>query len=198
MKRTQRLIALLVAILMLVSTLMVSLSSCADDGDSGDGSGGGTSDGSGNQGTGGSGDSGNQGSGGSGTGGTTPEMSTYTVKLETVGGMPIAGTTVYIYGFKDGTADMTDFKDYCVTNAEGVATVSLDKTGSYAAVVDPGKGYNAESHYPLVGATTSIKISTSLVTDTKVAGKTLKLGDIMYDFAFTTTDGKTKTLKSYF
>lgn len=200
MKRTQRLIALLVAILMLVSTLMVSLSSCADDGDSGDGSGGGTSDGSGNQGTGGSGDSGNQGTGGSGTGGsgTTPEMSTYTVKLETVGGMPIAGTTVYIYGFKDGTADMTDFKDYCVTNAEGVATVSLDKTGSYAAVVDPGKGYNAESHYPLVGATTSIKISTSLVTDTKVAGKTLKLGDIMYDFAFTTTDGKTKTLKSYF
>ncbi len=197
MKRTQRLIALLLAILMLVSTVMVSLSSCSDDGDSGDG---GSSD-SGSTGDTGSGNGGN-GTGGSGTGnggtGTAPEMSTYTVKLETVGGMPIAGTTVYIYGFKNGAADMTDFKDYCVTNTDGVATVSLAKTGSYAAVVDPGKGYNAQSHYPLTGATTSIKISTSLVTDTKVAGKTLKLGDIMYDFAFTTTDGTSKTLKSYF
>lgn len=119
------------------------------------------------------------------------ETGVYTVSVKSAGGMKLEGVDIYIYA--DST--LTDLKQYGETNAEGVATFTMDKSSDYAIVVSGApKGYEVEESYAFNGNSASITLKSSLVKDDSLSGATLALGDIMYDFTVMTAAGENVTL----
>lgn len=156
---------------MIVSSLLVTLTSC-DFGGNGGNEGGGENSG------------GENGGGGNNYDGDT----VYTIGIKTEGGMKYTGLPVYLYTYANGKAG--SYVGYTVTDESGDAKFSLDPTASYCVKIDAGlpEGYNCEDHYPLTGTKTSITLTSSLVVG-DVSDATLGLGDIMYDFTVTKVDG---------
>lgn len=119
------------------------------------------------------------------------ESASYSVSVKTAGGMPMAGVDLYIYA--DET--LADLKQYGETNDEGVATFSMEQSDSYAIVVSGApKGYAVDASYKFSGNSASITLTSSVIKGENVAGATLGLGDIMYDFSVVTPAGETVTL----
>ncbi len=175
MNKFKRLLALLLAVLTLASTLLVSLSSCKEKkpdvpptGDNNDPP---ITEEPPKP--------------------TDPETYNYTVNIQTEGGMVMAELPVLIYEFKDGAVG--DLIDYCATNEKGTASfeISGDVTG-YAIKIDSAlpEGCSAEPYYRLVGSELNIAIKTGLVTDSSLSGKYLQAGNYMYDFTVTDIYGK--------
>ena len=175
MKKYQRALSLLLALLMIISSVLFTLTSCDNGGGGGEGTGG---EGSGNQGGGGS----------EGEGDTA-----YTVTVATVGGMEYSNLPVYLYSYENGR--LGSYLSYTVTDANGVAKFMLDSTKGYAVKIDAGlpEGYDFEEYYPLIGVNTKITLSSALI-DGDLSSATLGLGDIMYDFTVTKIDGTKFTL----
>ena len=119
------------------------------------------------------------------------QKASYTVTVKSVGGLALEGIEVYAY-----TDDaMTDVAGYAATDANGLATLSLPAGGSYKIGLERvPKGYQPEASYSFSGNTAAIALTSTLVTDEEVSGATLGLGDVMYDFTVTTSDGETVTL----
>ena len=176
MKKLNKSIALILAMIMLVSMLVVSLGSCRkkpDNNDNNDaGNGGGTSDSS--------------------------ELSTYSVTVSTKGGMLLTQLPIYIFEFEDGTiGEMVENGGYAATDANGKATFQLPQGKQYAAKIDLSlpKGYDAEPFYPLVSSDMKITVSSSLLPKQEsLAGITYTTGSVMNDFTVTTTEGTEFTL----
>ena len=122
---------------------------------------------------------------------TAGEAGSYTVSVKSAGGMALEGVDVYIYA--DST--LADLKQYGETNAEGVASFTMEKSDSYAVVVSGApKGYNPEASYAFSGSSCNITLTSSVIKGENLAGATLGLGDIMYDFSVVTPQGETITL----
>ncbi len=173
MKKTNRALALLLALLMLLSTLAFTLTSC---------------------------DGGEETPGGEGDGDGEGEVVTadYSVTVKTAGGMAMNGITVYMWYTEDGTP--TEIAQAAVTDANGKATFKgLDTAKSYAAKINTGvpKGYNLKDSYPMVGKDMTITLKSALVKESLTNAK-LDAGDIMYDFTVTTLDGYEFTLSDAF
>ncbi len=116
---------------------------------------------------------------------------TYTVTVETAGGMPLEGLDVYIYG----DASLEDLKQFGETNADGVASLSVAKGDGYVAVISGApKGYDIKPSYPITGGNTKLVLESSLIKDGNLADVQLGLGDVMYDFTVTEASGKEVTL----
>ncbi len=132
--------------------------------------------------------------GGTGGGGGTGDTYSYTVNLKTEGGMPMSDITVYVWSRVDGELD--DIEDGKSTDANGSVTFSLKKGGDYVAKIDTSvpDGYDAKPYYPLVGSKLDITLKSSLLPSDYSPDGTMKLGDVMYDFTVTMTDGKKFTL----
>ncbi len=116
---------------------------------------------------------------------------TYTVTVKSAGGMPLSAIEVFAYD----AVNQSDMKAFAQTDAEGKATLSLPQGGDY--VVKLGSvpnGYDVEDSYTFSGTACNIKLTSALITGSSLAETTLKLGDVMYDFTVTTTDGQTFTL----
>ena len=178
MKKTNRLIALLLAFVMLLSLMVVSLSSCKDKNKPDGGNNPPASDNTGNNGT------------------TNEQKQTYTVSVVTKGGMAMADLPVYVYEYEDGAlGDMID-GGYGATDANGVVSFKLPKGGNYAVRIDSSvpEGYDVERCYPLLGENTPITISSSVISETSLAGVSYNLGSIIRDFSVTTTTGEVFTL----
>lgn len=163
---------MLLALLMLLSTVMLSLASC-DGGNSGDGNGNGNGDGNGDG----------------------PEASSYTVSVKSEGGLLMSGISVHLYTYEDG--ETVELVDYSKTDEDGKVTFELDDApAGYAVKIDSDipDGYDVEDHYPLVGSKLDIVVESKLIKSAIPSGKVLKVGDIMYDFEVTKSDGTTYKL----
>lgn len=176
MKKTVKLTALLLAVLMLFGLLAGTLTSCGkDDGstDGGDGSGTNTD-------------------GGNNTdnpGGTTEDNTkiAYTVSVKTVGGRALEGVTVYVYA--DST--LSDLIDFGETKADGIATINMKRSNDYAIVLSRvPDGYKVQPYYTFTGGSSNIVLTSEIIDDGKIPSR-YSLGDIMHDFTVTTSDGKT-------
>lgn len=110
-----------------------------------------------------------------------------TVEVKSAGGKALEGVGVYIY--KDAT--MADMIDYAKTNAEGIATISHSVPAGGVAVLDKvPEGYVAQESYAITTAETKIALPIQLRQE---IGE-IALGDVMFDFTVTDTNGVTHTL----
>ena len=132
-----------------------------------------------------------------GGGGTEQNGETeYTVKVVTVGGMPLEGVMVYIHqgeGYNLCTMPQP-------TDENGIAKFKLKTSNDYSVqITDAPKGYNVregltkDDRYPLTAPDTVVTLSSAPI---KTGGfeNTYELGDVMYDFTLTDINGKSHTL----
>ncbi len=125
------------------------------------------------------------------TGAASGEKATYTVSVKTQGGMAMSGLDVYVY--EDDTP--SDMVNYGQTDAEGKVTFQLPKSENYAVELKGvPKGYDLAKSYAFNGSTAAITLTSALIEGESLAGATLGLGDVMYDFSVTTPAGDTLTL----
>ncbi len=148
----------------------------------------------------GNGDIGGQGNNG-GNGGGNPSVKTedYSITVVTKGGMAFNQLPVYIYEYEDGAlGDMVEDVGYGATNESGKVTFKLPEGKEYAAIVSLPNGYDAQPFYPLVSDDLTITVSSEIIAETSLVGVSYNLGDIMRDFAVTTTENKTFQLSEVF
>lgn len=119
------------------------------------------------------------------------ELGTYVVEVTSAGGMALPGVYVYVYA----DATNADLKGYAETNEYGKATFELPKSSTYSVVVSGApKGYEIKESYSFDGNIARVSLTSSLITDESLTTATLGLGDVMYDFTVTTSDGEELTL----
>ncbi len=122
-----------------------------------------------------------------GTDTPTADLTDCTVEVKSVGGKALEGVGVYI--FKD--AAMTDMIDYVKTDAQGIAAISQPVPVGGVAVLDKvPEGYVAQENYPITTTQTKVALEIQL---RQQMGK-IALGDVMFDFTVTDTNGNTHTL----
>ena len=138
-------------------------------------------------------------SGGSSTGEKTDaadedsnaEKDTYIVSVKTQGGMILSDIDVYVYA----DDSLSDLKNYAKTDENGQVSFALPVSDDYAIVLPSlPKGYNVESSYSFSGNTAVIAVSSSVIKNGDITSTTLGVGDVMYDFTLTTSDGEAFTL----
>ena len=129
--------------------------------------------------------------GGTIIGGDANGNTEYTVKVETVGGMPLEGVMVYIHN-GEGYSVCTVPQE---TDKNGIAKFTLKTSDAYTVQVDGvPAGYNVregltkDDRYPLNAPDTVIKLSSAPIKDGGFASK-YELGDVMYDFTLTDING---------
>lgn len=122
-----------------------------------------------------------------GGGSSNGEKTTYTVSIHTAGGMAMSEIDVYVYDSKK----LDNMQDYAKTNEEGEVSFNLPKSKKYAIVLSGApKGYEVKKYYKFDGEKAEIELTSSLIKDEDISTATLGLGDVMYDFTVTTSDGK--------
>ena len=85
---------------------------------------------------------------------------TYSVSVESAGGMALEGIDVYV--FADST--LTDMKQYGATNEYGKVSFELPESGSYAVTVSGApKGYSVKDSYSFSGTHAAITLESSLI-----------------------------------
>lgn len=169
-----RILTLVLALIMVASTLSMALTSCGD----------GTSDPTDPpKGT----DTPNAPP--SGTDPGTSGKTEYTVSIKTIGGRPIPNLTFHIYKGEDLTA-------YSQTDANGIGKVSLVPANDYTIELSAAslEGYKIEGRYSFDGNSANIVLTSSVIADSDLTGVNYKVGDIIRDFTVTTTDGSTFNL----
>lgn len=174
MKKSMRILTLVLALIMVASTLSMALTSCGD----------GTSDPTDPpKGT----DTPNAPP--SGTDPGTSGKTEYTVSIKTIGGRPIPNLTFHIYKGEDLTA-------YSQTDANGIGKVSLVPANDYTIELSAAslEGYKIEGRYSFDGNSANIVLTSSVIADSDLTGVNYKVGDIIRDFTVTTTDGSTFNL----
>lgn len=113
------------------------------------------------------------------------EKLSYTLILQSEGGMPLEGVGVYFY--TDST--LAELVWFAKTDAEGKAGFEDFAGDSYVAVLDKvPDGYKVEPYYPLTGETTQIILSADMA-EGDLASLRYKLGDVMMNFSVTASDG---------
>ena len=114
-----------------------------------------------------------------------PAKTTYTVEIQSVGGLKMSGVNVYVY--KDKTLD--DMDGFATTDENGVATFSLTKNSTYhVTLTGIPDGYELQESYALDGTATKITL-TSRIIPTPDSSASYELGSVMHDFTVTTIDG---------
>ncbi len=108
----------------------------------------------------------------------------YTVKVQTVAGMPLEGVTVYIHN-SDGYSICTLPKE---TNSNGIATFELETSSNYSIELDGvPDGYNVKAgetkadRYPMSANGQTIMLSSAPIKGEAFSNK-YELGDVMHDF----------------
>jgi len=119
------------------------------------------------------------------------QTGSYNVIVKTAGGMVLPGIDVYVYA----DDSLSDLKQYGETDENGEVSFQMNISSNYAVVLSGvPKGYQVESSYGFSGNTAVITLTSSLIQDESLAGATLGLGDVMYDFSVATPDGTIVTL----
>ncbi len=164
MKKTNRALALLLALLMMIPTLLFTFTSCDGNGD-------------------GKKDEEIEGS----------KNGEYTVTIKTKGGMPFADMPVYCYEYENGTTgSLADYAS-TDADGKVFFKLDPDKKYAVSVIDNIPKGYNAHEFYPLVSANFDVVLESALINES-IGSKQFKLGDVMYDFSFTNCHGDTVKL----
>ena len=115
----------------------------------------------------------------------------YSVSVHSMGGMALEGIDVYVYA--DNT--LADLVTYGETDAEGNVSFQMPENENYAIVVSgTPKGYEVADSYSFSGNSANLKLKSSVLKGENLAGATLGLGDVMYDFSVITPAGESVTL----
>ena len=116
---------------------------------------------------------------------------TYTVTVQSVGGLPLEKVDVYVYA----DSSLADLKEYGETDSEGKISFNLPASDDYAITLDGAPaGYAVKESYTFTGNTAKISLTSSLIEGESLSGATLGLGDVMYDFTVTNQAGEEITL----
>ncbi len=127
------------------------------------------------------------GNGGDGGSQSSGDKITYSVSVETAGGMPMAEVDVAVYD----SDNLKNMQDYGKTDAKGEISFNIPKNSEYAIVLSSvPKGYDVKESYKFKGESAEIVLTSSLVTGEDISTAQLGLGDVMYDFTITSTQGK--------
>ena len=111
----------------------------------------------------------------------------YSVSVETRGGMVMSDVEVYVYA--DDT--LADLKHYATTDENGQTSFELAESETYAVTLSGvPKGYDVAASYAFSGNKATIVLTSSLIKDDDIATATLGVGDVMYDFTVTNSDGE--------
>ena len=111
----------------------------------------------------------------------------YSVSVETRGGMAMSDVEVYVYA--DDT--LADLKHYVTTDEQGQASFELAESEAYAiTLAGIPDGYDVAASYAFSGNKATIVLTSSLIKDEDIATATLGVGDVMYDFSVNTADGE--------
>lgn len=113
----------------------------------------------------------------------------YTVSVKTIAGRAIPDLTFHIYKGDDLTA-------YGETDENGIGKVMLVPADNYTIELSASslEGYNVEERYSFEGVSANIVLSSSVIADSDLTGVQYELGDIIRDFTVTTTTGDKFTL----
>ncbi len=119
------------------------------------------------------------------------EKITYSVNVSTKGNMPLAGLDIYVYA----DSSLGDMKQYGQTDEEGNVSFQMEENANYAIqIANAPKGYQVADSYSFNGSSASLVLESQLIEGENLAGASLGLGDVMYDFSVTTPEGETFTL----
>ena len=121
----------------------------------------------------------------------TMAAETYTVTVQTAGGMALSGIDVYIY--TDDT--LSDLKQYGETDEKGQLTLDMGQRDTYAITLSGvAPGYAVEPLYRFSGSEANITLTSSPIQGESLSGAVLGVGDVMYDFTVVAPDGESITL----
>lgn len=111
----------------------------------------------------------------------------YTVTVKTKGGYRMPSVNLYIYN--DST--LNDLAWYVATDENGEAKFTLDYSENYVATVSGvPAGYNLEAYYPISSVESTVVIESSVIENDSLLGVSYGLGAVMKDFTFASVDGK--------
>ncbi len=133
--------------------------------------------------------------GGSAGGGKTNtgsgKKTTYTVSVQTKGGMVLPDIDVRVYNDEK----LSDLAGAESLEDDGTVKIELPESDNYYIEIDGApKGYDVADYYQFDGKKADIVLTSSLITDEDISTATLGVGDVMYDFTVTTPDGTKYTL----
>lgn len=112
-----------------------------------------------------------------------PTSSTYTISVKTAGGMALSNIMVFI---QEGDSIIT----YATTDENGEASIDAPTKDTYSATVpNTPTGYTAQASYAFVDKHADVVLTSAVITEGSHSG-IYKLGDVMYDFTVTTYDDK--------
>lgn len=110
----------------------------------------------------------------------------YTVKVKTVGGMPLEGVTVKVYEGKK----LDKIVWIAQTDDEGKTSFSAEKSDKYVIVTEGmPEGYKAEKSYSVKGENTEIALKPEMVKSDELSDVTYNLGSVIRDFSVTDVNG---------
>lgn len=135
--------------------------------------------------------SGGPGSSGSDVNVSSDGKATYTVELDSAGGMALADVGVYVYT----DSSLSELVWFDQTDEYGMMSFTDVPSDSYVAVLqDLPVGYAVEEYYPIAGEVTKITLYGSLLPYEEMGEFTYEPGAMVYDFTVTTADGACYTL----
>lgn len=112
---------------------------------------------------------------------------TYTVSVQTKGGMILPDIDVRVYNDEK----LTDLAGAESLEDDGTVEIELPESDNYYIEIDGApKGYDVADYYQFDGKKADIVLTSSLITDDDISTAQLGLGDVMYDFTITTPDGE--------
>ena len=117
--------------------------------------------------------------------------SEYTVVLQSDSGYPLEGVGIYVYT----DATQQELVWFARTDAEGKITFRDVTSEGYIAVLDGvSSDYIVEENYPLTGEHTVITVVAQMQSGVDLSAVKRALGDVMFDFTVTDTEGAEYTL----
>lgn len=115
------------------------------------------------------------------------EKVTYTVKVETQGGISLEDVMVKVYK----EAELQNLQWASETDNDGVITFEAESSKTYYAVLEEvPEGYKLEKSYEINSENTVISLEIVLIDGNDISDTTIKLGSVVSDFKVISTDGK--------
>lgn len=120
-----------------------------------------------------------------------PTKATYTVSIKTIGGKPVVGAIVELYADNTFSKVIRPF----TTDANGEDSAEILVSDSYCIKIAEGapEGYVVEDYYTFTNKRADVVLTSKVISDTTLPTR-YRLGDVMHDFSFITTDGSSFTL----
>lgn len=129
------------------------------------------------------------------TGTTQPSTvgnSTYNIQVSTASGVQLKNLSAYVYT----DATMSELETMKQLDENGAASFTATTSSDYVVVLmGVPEGYNVQEYYTFDSKNgANIVLSSSVIAGEKPAEKNYVLGDVMYDFTITASDGTAYTL----